>query len=133
MQSVWSDIRFGARRLLANPGFTAVAATTLALGIGATTAIYSVVDALLLRPLPFRNAGTLVQVHGVTARGFMFPSLRYDEDQRDNTVNARGLRPAVSRALGDWRAPQHRDRRGHRRVDVDDRRPGPGRPPAAAL
>ena len=79
MQSVWSDIRFGARRLLANPGFTAVAATTLALGIGATTAIYSVVDALLLRPLPFRNAGTLVQVHGVTARGFMFPSLRYDD------------------------------------------------------
>ena len=60
MQSLLQDIRFAVRSFRRRPAFAAVAVVTLALGIGATTAIYSVVDNVLLRPLPFRNPETLV-------------------------------------------------------------------------
>ena len=56
------DVRYGARALARNPGFTAAAVLTLALGIGATTAILGVVDAVLLRPLPYADAARLVTV-----------------------------------------------------------------------
>jgi putative ABC transport system permease protein len=62
LSSLWRDVRYGARSLRKAPGFTAIATITLALGIGATTAMFSVLDAVLLRPLPFAHPEQLVRV-----------------------------------------------------------------------
>src|SRR6266446_246115 len=57
---IMNDLKFAFRQLLKQPGFTAVAVLTLALGIGACTAMFSLVHAVLLRPLPFRDSDRLV-------------------------------------------------------------------------
>src|SRR5437868_14053792 len=69
MDSLFKDIRYGIRSLLNRPGFTAIAVVILALGIGATTTIFSVVGALLLRALPYPAAGRLVILREVGAPG----------------------------------------------------------------
>src|SRR5438270_3467742 len=72
MNSLAQDLRYALRQLRKSPAFTAVAVITLALGIGATTTIYSIVDSLLVRPLPYPNSSRIVQVwHTFPPRGMM--------------------------------------------------------------
>src|SRR5262245_61404048 len=66
MHTLWQDLRYGARMLLKKPGFTSIAIITLALGIGANTAIFSVTDKLLLRSLPVKDPQQLALVSGET-------------------------------------------------------------------
>ena len=62
IEMLWHEFAFAVRTLLRQPGFTLIAILSLAVGIGANTAIFSVVDAVLLRPLPFPEPGALVAV-----------------------------------------------------------------------
>ena len=63
MSSLWADLRFAFRMMAKTPGYTAVLVVTLALGIGASTTIFSVVHSVLLRPLPYKDPDRLVRVY----------------------------------------------------------------------
>ena len=82
VENLLFDLRYAVRMLLRSPGFSLIVIATMALGIGATTAIYSVIDATLLHPLPYPNPSQLVRIEanlpGVGAHdvGFSIPELR---------------------------------------------------------
>src|SRR5437879_6412586 len=87
MEALLRDVRYGLRTLLKNPGFTSVAVVTLALGIGANTAIFSIVNAVLLRPLPYQDPNGLVVVR--------------------ESWKGEGTMPAAWPKYLDWRAQNH--------------------------
>ncbi len=97
MRTLLQDLRYGLRMLAKNPGFTAVAVVTLALGIGANTAIFSVVNAVLLRPLPYKDAQNLVVIWETepSSPGNLFPVTSPDfEDWRKQNNVFEGLAAA---------------------------------------
>ena len=97
LESLVRDLRFGLRALRNNPGFTAIAVLTLTLGIGANTAIYSVVHAVLLRPLPFAEPERLVRIYETNSGidGFHFnitsPNLLYLREHARSFETVAGL------------------------------------------
>src|SRR5512138_997159 len=89
VDTLWRDVRYATRGMRRNPGFTAVACITLALGVGATTAMFSVVNAVMLRPLPYHDARRLVQIW------------------TDDRVRGLHREHTASRTIADWRDANH--------------------------
>ncbi len=94
MDGMWMNVRYAVRRLVRSPLFTAVAVLSLALGIGANTAIFSVVDAVVLQKQPFAHPETLVDVYQ-SALGFSHSPLSYPDEQ-DVARDASGIFAGVA-------------------------------------
>ncbi len=86
MKVILRDLRFGARMLVRSPGFATVAALTLALGLGANTAIFSVIQGVLLNPLPYRHANRLAAIYATNSRytGMPVSYLNFEDWQHDS-------------------------------------------------
>ena len=102
LDTVWRDVRHAARALARSPAFTATAVLSLALGIGATTTIFSVVHAVVIDPFPYRSPDTLVSmaVVGPDGRGNWSS---YTIDEFAETRSGRPLRGVISSTISDVR------------------------------
>src|SRR5262249_1078448 len=105
LDDVWQDLRYGARILVKQPGFTLIAALTLALGIGVNTALFTVFDALMLKPLPVKDPDSLVSFSGVDRNGerrklFSYPDY-VDYRDRNTTLTELVALEKAAVALGE--------------------------------
>ncbi|HYH79786.1 MAG TPA: ABC transporter permease [Longimicrobium sp.] len=96
METFLQDVRYAARALRRSPGFTLVAVLTLGLGIGLNTAIFSVVNGVLLRPLPYRDPGALVRLHHVHPEEAPDGGVFSPQDFDDLKAGARGFQSLAS-------------------------------------
>ena len=105
LENVWRDLKFGARVLRANPGFSAIAILTLALGIGATTAMFSVIDNVLIEPFPYAHQQRLfsIVIHDSSSSEpggrTIFPATEFLDYREQNRVFDDVMGVAISRAL----------------------------------
>jgi putative ABC transport system permease protein len=107
MDGLVRDLRFAGRMLVREPGFTLLAVLALALGIGATTAIFTIVDAVLLRPLPYRNSDRLVvTLHGPTASGPVSPADYVDYRRSARSFERLSAAQAWGATLGGGERPE---------------------------
>ena len=106
MGTLWQDLRYGIRMLAKNPGFTAVAIITLALGIGANTAIFSLVNAVVIRPLPYADSGRLISLeengHHGHRLSISYPDLLDWQQQNQVFDNIAGFQSASFNLAGEY-------------------------------
>ncbi len=98
MTALWRDVRYGVRTLARHPGFTTIAVVSLALGIGLNTAIFSVIDAVLLRPLPVARPAELVAIYTSADSGSAYSTSSYP-DYLDLASNTAALEGVAARSL----------------------------------
>src|SRR2546427_11397419 len=112
MQTLWQDFRYGFRTAIKNPVFSIIVVVTLALGIGANTAIFSVVNAVLLRPLPYPESDRLVMLfsawpsQGIPKAGSALPDYREYRDQNHTLEGLGGCFPNGFKLSGADQAAQ---------------------------
>src|SRR5215510_5900037 len=93
LETIWQDLRHGARMLIKNPGFTAIAVISIAIGVGANAAMFSLADGLVIRPLPVTRPGDVLTIAGIAAGKQGYAPLSYPEyvDVRDQSRSFSGI------------------------------------------
>jgi len=111
LETLWQDALYASRMMRRKPIFTATVAATLALGIGANAAVFAIVQAVLLQPLPYKNPSRLVAIWDKNVRDSgiskMFDSF---QDFREVTQHASSFEEVAARHMGSKRAPPKRTR-----------------------
>ena len=93
LETIWQDLRHGARMLIKNPGFTVIAVISIAIGVGANAAMFSLADGLVIRPLPVTRPGDVITIAGIAPGAIFNTPLSYPEyvDVRDQSRSFSGI------------------------------------------
>src|SRR4030095_7048197 len=93
LETIWQDLRHGARMLRKNPGFTVIAVISIAIGVGANAAMFSLADGLVMRPLPVTRPGDVLTIAGIAPGALVNTPLSYPDyvDVRDQNRSFSGV------------------------------------------